>query len=182
MQAGIIPLIVTSNMNKYYPNTYSNIQTILPHKSNINCGFNNDCDLMIIQAIIIPTDIDLNNIFNIQIISNENIIFDIPFNNIKTNGRIIDDKYYITIPNDVFGQDNNPDFKNSFTIPFVAMKYSQFCMTINSTTDFTYEVLVQKIFCETEKRYELVNNSYYTKLINIEHLTLILIQSMCLAN
>ena len=166
IKAGLLPLVAIGEMNKTFPNNNSNTQNIIDCQSNISHSFIRSYDAVKIQGLIIPTKNNLNNITSIEINIGGNTIFSIPFDIIKANNTmIIEDDYYITIPDEIFGNYYG-DFviKNKFLIPLICLRYHdvEFILIArddNQFYNFNYQIMIHQIYYQSDIRKNMVQKN-----------------------
>lgn len=167
IKAGLLPLVATGVMNKTFPNNYSNTQNIIDCQSNISHHFIRSYDAVKIQGLIIPTKNNLNNITSIEINIGGNTIFSIPFDIIKANNTmIIEDDYYITIPDEIFGIkfDENHMIKDKFLIPLICLQYHDVEIILiarddNQFYNFNYQIMIHQIYYQSDIRKNILQKN-----------------------
>lgn len=176
MSGCLMQLVATDIQNTVFPNNFSIELEIIDARTNWSFLLERTHDAIIIDALIIPKNVNLNNIKYIEILIGGQIIYNLPFELIKYNYDIIDDNYYITIPKELFIFDSNNNFlKDNFIIPLTSLVWHDIRFNLKSKDSFSYQIMVKRVFFATEERHKLVQqlqtfNTYqYQELpVNVE--------------
>ncbi len=160
----LIPLIAEGAMNQLFPNNFSTNSNLINATSNANQTINRTCDAIIIDGLIIPKTVNLNNIQNFQIIIGGQIIYNLPFDIINNIFNIKDtnNNYIISIKKEllVFNSSND-HLKNNLIIPLIALQFHDVNFNLISLDHFEYKIIAKNINYQNNIRQSLATNQHY---------------------
>lgn len=150
-------------VNTTYPNNFSSQFNLINVKSNIHHKIVKQYDAIMIEGLIIPKTVNLNNIqdFKLQIQNEIEYFCTLPFDIIKHNVKTTETNYIISIPNELlcFNSNNNV-FKDKFVLPLSVLEYHDYYMVLKSTDSFDYQIITKLICYNPNLNKELTDTNY----------------------
>jgi len=146
-------------LDKYYPNNYSITYDTIHARSNYIERLNHQYDLIKIDTLVIPTIINLDEIFSFEILIGSSTIFSIPFELLIRLSEIetIDDNYYITLNENILKLSN----KHNDFVPLLYLQYNEVRINMIAENNFNYDVITHnKIYYEKFRETLVYKNSY----------------------
>ena len=163
----LIQLIANGVMNDSFPNNYSMNLHLINAISNIPYQIEKYCDAIIFDGLIIPKInnqcFNINDIINIEIIIDETIIYNIPFDLLHNYIKTTNDDYLITIPNELVNfNSNNEILKNKLIIPLITLKNQNVLFKLNciNIEKFNYQIITKNIYYQANLRTLLETSSH----------------------
>lgn len=153
----LMQLVVYNENNTYFKNDCVHGIAQLKAESNKELIIGLTCDMIKICSILIPNDININDIDEFSITSDDNIIFKIPFilMYMLSEISVIDDKRCIKINDSIINLRYN---ECNYSVPIIALCYARVYIKLSTKRNFDYTIIMQKIFFNTDYRIQLINN------------------------
>jgi hypothetical protein len=150
--ANILPLVATGAMNNYFPIKYSISTDIIHCTSRQLQNIPRTCDSFSIDGFILPNNIHLDNITNLEIQIGGSTVFTIPFSLIIYLSKIkeIDDKIYIKLNQSLLGHLNKES--RQFEIPILNLQYNNIDFILQGTKTFNFDIIINNKYLQTQDR------------------------------
>lgn len=151
----LLQLVATNTKNKYLPIVYASKKNYLCGESNTVTNIERICDVIILEGVIIPTNIDIHEIKKLSIsitdLNNNDYVSEIPFKLIivASSVKIIKNFYYIKF------DDNVDTHNNKIIIPLI--RFYDISIKIETDQIFEYELIFSQINYATQFRRKILN-------------------------
>jgi hypothetical protein len=158
MANSLIQLVAIGAANNNFPISMSTNSDILNTQSNIPCYISRVCDVMIIDGLIIPKIINLDDINTFDIIIGGSTIYSLPFDIIiaTNNIEIKNNKYFIKFPHELFNiNSSNQYLKNHLLFPLVSLVFNDVLINLKTKSNFDYQIITKHIYYQTELRNQI---------------------------
>jgi len=150
-------LCMVNEEDKYFPRKYSSTLCYEEINSNTNFELIRFSDIISLYGLMIPININLNDIYDFELKIGGNTITKISFDLLLQLSIIseLDDKYYIKFNDNIFKFFTHIKTKEQYTvdgIPLLALQYHTVELILTSKNNFKYELIKCNKYLDSNER------------------------------